>query len=82
MMGRAASLLEILFIPLILFQTVANSLISLGAFDTPLLLTSIGIAWMMTSYSSRIGGTAKRLAVPVSTSSAIALEAAIDSGES
>ena len=28
-----------LFIPLILFQTVANSLVSLGAFDTPLLLT-------------------------------------------
>jgi ABC-2 type transport system permease protein len=28
-----------LFIPLILFQTIANSLISLGAFDTPLLLT-------------------------------------------
>jgi ABC-type transport system involved in multi-copper enzyme maturation permease subunit len=28
-----------LFIPLILFQTIANSLVSLGAFDTPLLLT-------------------------------------------
>jgi ABC-2 type transport system permease protein len=28
-----------LFIPLILFQTIANSLVALGAFDTPLLLT-------------------------------------------
>jgi ABC-2 type transport system permease protein len=28
-----------LFVPLILFQTIASSLVSLGAFDTPLLLT-------------------------------------------
>ena len=28
-----------LFVPLILFQTIGNSLVSLGAFDTPLLLT-------------------------------------------
>jgi ABC-2 type transport system permease protein len=28
-----------LFVPLILFQTIANSLVSLGAFETPLLLT-------------------------------------------
>ncbi|MDF2771589.1 MAG: family transporter protein [Geminicoccaceae bacterium] len=32
------------FVPLILFQTIANSLITLGAFDTPLLLTPGTIA--------------------------------------
>ena len=33
-----------LFIPLILFQTIASSLVSLGAFDTPVLLTPGALA--------------------------------------
>ena len=38
MVGRQTPLLA-LFVPLILMQTIANSLVALGAFDTPLLLT-------------------------------------------
>ena len=43
-----------LFIPLILFQTIANSLISLGAFDTPLLLTSGTLAVTQMNFLSTL----------------------------